>query len=51
MAFFLNFGKMLGISMRYTSNREEAIEVLNMAFFKVFTNLHQFNLLLVGWLE
>ena len=36
------FGKMLGISMRYTSNREEAIEVLNMAFFKVFTNLHQF---------
>jgi len=36
------FGKMLGISMRYTSNREEAVEVLNTAFFKVFTCLHQF---------
>lgn len=36
------FGKMLGICMRYTSHREEATEVLNMAFFKVFTNIHQF---------
>jgi len=36
------FGKMLGISMRYTSNREEAVEVLNTAFFKVFTSLDKF---------
>ncbi len=36
------FGKMLGISMRYTSNRDEAVEVLNTAFFKVFTCIHQF---------
>ena len=36
------FGKMLGICMRYTSNREEATEVLNMAFFKVFTCINQF---------
>ena len=36
------FGKMLGISMRYTSSREEAVEVLNTAFFKVFTCLDQF---------
>lgn len=36
------FGKMLGISMRYTGNREEAIEVLNTAFCKVFTSIDQY---------
>lgn len=33
------FGKMLGIPMRYTNSREEAIEVLNTAFMRVFDSL------------
>ncbi|MEM1217434.1 MAG: RNA polymerase sigma factor [Bacteroidota bacterium] len=36
------FGQMIGICMRYTSNRCEAEEVLNQAFLKVFQNLHQY---------
>ena len=36
------FGKMLGICMRYTKNREEATEVLNTAFYKVLTSLDQY---------
>ena len=36
------FGRMLGIAMRYTSNREEATEILNLAFLKVFDHLDQF---------
>ena len=36
------FGQMIGISMRYTSNRCEAEDVLNQAFLKVFQNLHQY---------
>ena len=38
----LYFGKMLGICMRYTKNKEEAIEVLNIAFYKVFKNLDKY---------
>ena len=30
------YGKMLGICMRYTRHPEEATDVLNRAFFKVF---------------
>jgi len=33
------YGKMLGICMRYTSNREEAEDVLNRAFLKIFQNI------------
>lgn len=36
------FGQMLGICMRYTSNRCEAEDVLNQAFLKVFKNLDQY---------
>ncbi|MCB0643093.1 MAG: RNA polymerase sigma factor [Phaeodactylibacter sp.] len=36
------FGRVLGISMRYTGNKEEAVEVLNLAFLKVFENIGQF---------
>ena len=36
------FGKMLGISMRYTNNREEAVEVLNIAFMKVFCSIDSY---------
>ena len=36
------FGKMLGIPMRYTNNREEAIEVLNTAFMRVFNSLDHY---------
>ncbi len=33
------YGKMLGICMRYTSHREEATDVLNRAFLKVFQSI------------
>lgn len=36
------FGKMLGICMRYANNREEAAEILNIAFLKVFESLDQY---------
>ncbi len=34
------FGQMLGICMRYSKGREEATEILNMAFLKVFKSIH-----------
>ncbi len=36
------YGKMLGISMRYTKDREEADDVLNRAFLKIFTSIDQY---------
>ncbi len=36
------FGRFLGIAMRYTNNREDATDVLNQAFLKIFNNLHQY---------
>ena len=36
------YGRLLGIGMRYTSHREEAIDVLNQAFLKIFKNIHQY---------
>lgn len=35
-------GKMFGIAMRYTKHQEEAVEILNNAFLKVFTSLHKY---------
>jgi RNA polymerase sigma factor (sigma-70 family) len=35
-------GKMFGIAMRYTKHQEEAIEILNSAFLKVFTSLQKY---------
>jgi RNA polymerase sigma factor (sigma-70 family) len=35
-------GRMLAIAMRYTSNREEAVEVLNTAFFKIFKSINNY---------
>ncbi|MEM1320325.1 MAG: sigma-70 family RNA polymerase sigma factor [Bacteroidota bacterium] len=37
------YGKLLGVCMRYTSNREEAISILNMAFFKIFQSIDNYN--------
>jgi len=37
------FGQMIGIALRYTRNKEEAYEVLNDAFMKVFNNIEQYN--------
>jgi RNA polymerase sigma-70 factor (ECF subfamily) len=37
------FGRLLGIAMRYTSDRDEAIGVLNQAFLKIFTNMDQYS--------
>ncbi|MBC7776618.1 MAG: RNA polymerase sigma factor [Phycisphaerae bacterium] len=36
------FGRLLGISMRYTNNREDATDVLNQSFLKIFNSMHQF---------
>ncbi len=46
------YGKMLGIPLRYTNSREEAIEVLNSAFMKVFESLkdHEKITNLAGWI-
>ncbi len=46
------FGRLLGIAMRYTSDRDEAIGVLNQAFLKIFTNLNQYSGVgsFVGWM-
>lgn len=47
------YGQMLGISMRYTSHKEEAIEVLNLAFFKVFRSIDKYKPTgsLAGWIS
>ncbi len=46
------YGRMLGIPMRYTKHKEEAIDVLNQAFLKVFTNIHKYQPTgaLSGWI-
>ncbi len=46
------FGKMYGIAMRYTQNQEEALEILNNSFLKVFTSLDKYedNNNLAGWI-
>lgn len=36
------YGKLLGIGMRYTSDKEEATDVLNRAFMKIFNKLDQY---------
>ena len=35
-------GRLLAIPMRYVSNRAEAVEILNTAFFKIFQSLHRY---------
>ena len=37
------FGKMIGVCMRYTANRDQATEVLNLGFFKVFKTIESFS--------
>jgi len=37
------YGYAMNISLRYSKNREEAVEILNDAFLKAFTRLHQYN--------
>ena len=39
----LFYGYGLCIALRYAQNREEAVEILNDAFLKVFTKLNQYN--------
>lgn len=36
------YGKMLGIAMRFSSNRDEANDMLNRGFLKVFTKLEKY---------
>lgn len=46
------FGKMLGICMRYAGSRDEAEEILNTGFFKVFKSINNFkgSGSLAGWI-
>jgi len=37
------YGFSMGICLRYTGNREEAAEVMNQGFFKVFTHLESYD--------
>ncbi len=37
------YGYAMSICLRYAQHREEAVEILNDAFFKVFTHLDQYN--------
>lgn len=36
------FGRLLGVAMRYTNDRDEAVDVLNMAFLKIFNSMEQY---------
>lgn len=47
------YGKLLGIPMRYTGNREEARALLNQAFLKIFTSLKTYDERgsFVGWMS
>ena len=36
------YGKMMGVCMRYSSHREQATEMLNLGFFKVFNTMESF---------
>jgi RNA polymerase sigma factor (sigma-70 family) len=36
------FGRLLGIAMRYTRNREDASSILNQAFLKIFDSVQQY---------
>src|SRR5690606_28369915 len=36
------YGRMMGVCMRYSSHREQATEILNMGFFKVFKTIETF---------
>src|ERR1700712_1527551 len=37
------YGFSMGICLRYAGNRDEAAEVMNQGFFKVFTHLERFD--------
>lgn len=47
------FGKLLGIPMRYTRDREEAKALLNQAFLKIFTSLNNYSEQgsFIGWMS
>jgi RNA polymerase sigma factor (sigma-70 family) len=40
--YYRFYSKMIGIAMRYTSNEEDAIEILNNSFMKVFSSLDKY---------
>lgn len=37
------YGKMMGVCMRYTKDRDQALEVLQISFIKIFDNLKKFD--------
>ena len=47
------YGYAMGVSLRYSGSRNEALEIVNMGFFKVLTQLGKYNMKLSfkGWLR
>ena len=47
------YGYSMGVCLRYSNDRNEAIEILNLGFFKVLTQLNKYNkeLSFKGWLR
>ena len=47
------YGYAMGVSLRYSNDRNEAIEIVNLGFFKVLTQLSKYdrNLSFKGWLR
>jgi len=47
------FGYAMGVSLRYSQSRDEAVEILNLGFFKVLTQLNKYNreLSFRGWMR
>lgn len=44
MLYRVFYGFSMGICLRYTGNRVEAAEIMNLGFFKVFTRIEQYNI-------
>ncbi|MDN3547488.1 RNA polymerase sigma factor [Mucilaginibacter aquaedulcis] len=44
MLYKLFYGYAMGISLRYSLNRDDALEVVNDAFIKVFNAIHSYNI-------
>jgi len=43
MVYEMFYGKMMGVCLRYTNNKEEARDLLHDGFIKVFENINKFN--------
>jgi RNA polymerase sigma-70 factor (ECF subfamily) len=51
--YTLYYGFAMGVCLRYARSREEAVEIVNDGFYKIFTNLDKYTpgLSFMGWLR